>query len=97
MPRIKYSPQFSTSRITYDLRGEVLTATLGTGESDVFDFSGLPDGRAEGIETTLPVQPIVRAGRTTGILELELLKYIGLDASEAERFPNWIEVTDGSY
>jgi hypothetical protein len=97
MPRIKYSPQFSTRRIAYDLAGELLTAKLETGEQDVFDFSGLPNGRAQEIETILPVQPVVRAERIDGELQLELLKFIGLDASQAERFPEWMEATNGAY
>lgn len=95
--KLKYSPQFGVRRIDYELAGEVLAATLDTGETDVFDFLGLPDGRAEGIETTLPVQPIVTAERVAGVLQLELLKYIGLDATEAERFPERMEVSDGRY
>lgn len=97
MPRLKFSPQFGARRITYQLEGEVITATLDTGESDTFDFSGLPDGQAEEVSTPLPVQPIVRAQRIAGELELELLKFIGLDADESERFPQWQEVSDGSY
>lgn len=87
--RVLYSPQFGARRITYGFAGETVTATLDTGESDSFDFSTLPDGRAEGITTTLPVQPIVSAERIAGELHLELLNYISLDASEAERYPVW--------
>jgi hypothetical protein len=97
MIRLLYSPQFGTRRITYQLAGEVLTATLDTGESDVFDFTALPDGRAEGVETSLPVQPIVRAERVNGVLQLALLKYIGLDATREQRFPEWQEVGNGTY
>lgn len=85
----RYSPQFSTRRISYAFDGEIITATLDTGESDVFDFTDLPDGRAEEVQTTLPVNPIVSAERVSGELRLELLNFIGLDASEAERFPAW--------
>lgn len=95
--KVRYSPQFSTRRITYSFDGEIITATLDSGESDSFDFSTLPDGRADGIESTLPVQPIISAERIAGVLQLELLKYIGLDATEAERFPIEMEVGDGNY
>jgi hypothetical protein len=63
----------------------------------VFDFSALPDGRAEEVSTSLPVQPIVSAERVAGVLQLELLKYIGLDADESQRFPQWQKVGDGRY
>jgi hypothetical protein len=95
--RVRYSPQFSIRRIDYEISGEVVTATLDTGEVDVFDFSALPDGRAEEVSTSLPIQPIVSAERVAGVLQLELLKFIGLDASEAERFPDWIDAGDGAY
>jgi hypothetical protein len=94
---LKFSPQFSTKRISYQIAGEVVTATLDTGETDTFDFSALPDGRAEEVSTSLPVQPIVSAERVNGVLHLELLKFIGLDASEAERFPTEMEAVDGAY
>jgi hypothetical protein len=97
MIRLLYSPQFSARRIEYQLEGEVITATLDSGESDTLDFSGLPDGRAETINSTLPVNPIVSAERKAGILQLELLKFIGLDATERERFPTWIDAGDGAY
>lgn len=87
--RVLYSPQFSTRRISYTFNGEVVTATLDSGESDTFDFTNLPDGRAEGITTTLPSNPIVSAERIAGELHLELLSLIGLDASESERYPQW--------
>jgi hypothetical protein len=97
MIRLLYSPQFSARRIEYQLEGEVLTATLDTGETDTFDFSALPDGRAEEVSTSLPIQPIVSAERVAGVLQLELLKFMGLDADHDTRFPTWQEVTDGAY
>jgi hypothetical protein len=57
--------------------------------TDTFDFSALPDGESGEIVTTLPVNPIVRAARVAGVLELELLNFVGPNATESERFPEW--------
>ena len=59
--------------------------------TELFDFTGLPDGVAEVhlFETDLPINPFVSAKRVNGILELELINYIGANASEQERFPKW--------
>lgn len=90
--KILYSPQeHLSSRIIYNFSGETITATLD-GQSDTFDFSGLPDGRAYDIKSTLPVNPIVDAIRENGILSVTLLNYISENASEADRFPQWMEV-----
>jgi len=91
--QIKYSPQRSDSIIKYSFSGEVITAVMEE-VADTFDFSAMPDGQAimQEIETILPVNPILFAKRESGVLWLELLNYIGPDANEAERFPEWQEV-----
>jgi hypothetical protein len=66
--------------------------TIVEEHTDTFDFSSMPDGEAEEVETTLPINPIIKASRVDGVLELELLNLIGEDATEAERFPDWKEV-----
>ena len=91
---IKYSPQLSDRKIEYVFEGEKITATFN-GESDTFDFSQFADGHADNIETTLPFNPIISAERVDGVLYVELLNFIGEDATEDEKFPKWQEVGSG--
>ena len=93
--RILMSPQvmLEDQRFDFVFSGESISATFD-GETDTFDFSGLPDGEVDfsKIETTLPINPILIARRVDGVLSVELLNFISEDASDAERFPEWIEV-----
>lgn len=89
--RVFLSPQVSDMKIEYTFENEVITANYN-GEVDEFDFSGMPDGEMGEIETTLPVNPILSASKINGILSVELLNYIGEDATYEDRFPQWIEV-----
>ena len=91
---IKYSPQLSDREIEYVFEGEKITAIFN-GESDTFDFSQFADGHADNIETTLPFNPIISAERVDGVLYVELLNFIGEDATEDEKFPKWQEVGSG--
>lgn len=85
--RIRYSPQRSDVPLEYAFDGDIITATMG-GKSDVFDFSGLPAGRAAIIDSTLDPCPVLAAERTAaGELIVTLLKHHGPDAAEHERFP----------
>jgi len=96
--RILFRPQRSAEQITYTFRGESVTALIGDAEDaieDTFDFTGLPDGEIDTeqeIETTLPACPIISARRVDGILHLELLNWIGKDAPNESRFPEWMEL-----
>ena len=89
------SPQvmLEDQRFDFVFSGESITATFD-GETDTFDFSGLPDGEVDfsKIETMLPYSPILIARRVDGVLSVELLNFISEDTSDAERFPEWIEV-----
>lgn len=94
MMRILFSPQVPAiegQRIHYTFGYDVITAEID-GQTDVFDFSQMPDGEAVNIETTLPINPILSARRVGGVLEVVLLNWIGPDATEEERFPEWQEV-----
>ena len=89
------SPQvmFEDKRFDFVFSGESITATFD-GETDNFDFSGLPDGEVDfsTVVTTLSYNPIIIARRVDGVLSVELLNFISEDASDDERFPEWIEV-----
>ena len=64
----------------YSASGDVLTVTWANGEqevTDTFDFTGLPDGEldVEGIESSLPVQPVLAAERVDGQLWVRVLHW----------------------
>lgn len=90
---ILFNPQVNDSQtIYYRFMDETITVTI-KGDVDVFDFNGLPIGQADGIETILPVNPIIRAERKDdGQLYVELVKFITEDASEDEKYPTWMVV-----
>jgi len=85
---VRWSPQRSDRSLSYQFSGETITATLD-GQSDTFDFSGLPDGELDvsALETTLDICPVLAARRVNGRLEVTLLKFHGPNALESERFP----------
>jgi hypothetical protein len=106
--KILYSPQRNDNKLVYSFEGEVVTVSyqkpleqIVNGEShiiltetasDIFDFSSIGDGIMEEIETELPANPILKAKRTDGVLSLELLNFVGSEATDEEKFPQWIEV-----
>lgn len=95
--RILLSPQVPINegdKINYEFESDKIIATF-KGVTDTFDFSGMPDGRAENIETTLELNPIISAERKDGVLYVELLNYTGKDATEEERFPDWQVIESG--
>ena len=85
---VHYSPQRGDRSLSYKFSGETITATLD-GESDTFDFSGLPDGELDvsALETTLDICPVLAARRVDGQLEVTLLKFHGPNPSPEEAFP----------
>jgi len=93
--RIYKSPQVGADekRFVFEFSGEMIVVTFD-GVSDIFDFSGFPDGRMDSsmIETALEYNPILKATKVDNILSVELLNFISEDATEAEKFPEWIEV-----
>ena len=90
--RILYIPQTNPGRkINYQFTNETITATF-EGVTDVFDFSLMPDGEANQIETALSINPIINAVKENGSLSIELLNFIPEDATENEKFPVWMEV-----
>ena len=93
--RIYKSPQIRADEklFEFEFSGEVIVATFD-GIEDTFDFTGFPDGEADYsmIETVLEYNPILKATKVDGILSVELLNFISEDATEEEKFPEWIEV-----
>lgn len=81
-------PVNGEDKINYEFGNDIVTATY-KGVTDTFDFSGMPDGRAENINTTLEVNPIISAERKDGVLYVKLVNYIGEGATDEEKFPDW--------
>ena len=89
---IKYSPQVSDKKLIYEFNNDVVTATMN-GVTETFDFSGMPNGVADSIESgAFDFNPVISAKKENNILYLELLNYISEDATYEERFPEWYEV-----
>jgi len=94
MIRVYFSPIGDLKEeVSYSFSVESVTITVD-GISDTFDFTGIPDGELDysSIETSLPMNPILTVERVDGILYIECLNGIGKEATEFDKFPNWIEV-----
>jgi hypothetical protein len=90
--KILFSPQINQAvKLNYKFSGEVVTVTYGS-MIDSFDFSDMPIGILDSVETTLPVNPIIQAERKDDGLYVTLLNYIDDDATQEEKFPSWVEV-----
>lgn len=92
--KVLFSPQVNNQDvIIYTFEGDKITATYNL-EVDVFDFTGLPDGEVSrhDIESTLPIQPVMRAFKEDGILHVELLNFVTHDSPHEVLFPDWKEM-----
>lgn len=92
--KVYKSPQVRKDgkRITYAFSGEKITATFD-GVTDVFDFSKVrSDVKASTIKTTLDINPIEKVQYRNGELIINIINYLGVDATEEERFPTLQEV-----
>ena len=93
--RIYKSPQLGVDEriFKFEFSDDVIVATFDD-IKDIFDFTGLPDGEVDYsmIETILEYNPILKAKKIDGILSVELLNFVSEDATEEEKFPEWIEV-----
>lgn len=91
---ILYSPQFNLfgQKIFYTFEKDKVIAELD-GKVDTFDFNGMPDGKANSIESDiLGFSPVISAERVDNTLHLVLLNFIDSSATNEEKFPEWIEV-----
>lgn len=97
--QVFYSPILNDSGdiLQYIFDGDKITVTYNE-QIDEFDFTGMPDGKAisygkePSLVSSLPIQPVIEAVRQGGVLKVKLVKFIGEDATEEEKFPDWIEV-----
>lgn len=100
MIKVKPIPQIPVNlvdRIEYNFEGEKITATLGD-ISEVYDFTGLPEGRLEfspeEVETSFPAYPLISAEKDSKGLNIELLHYVGADATEESTTYEWMTVEE---
>ena len=100
--KILFSPQVrDNDRIKYTFKDDVIEVEFKE-KADTFDFTDFGEGRLQMfdeqgnnlIETELDENPIVNAERKDGELYVELINFIGADATEKERFPEWIDHTE---
>lgn len=90
--KVLFSPQVREDKIEYNFTENMVVVTY-KGESEEYDFSGMPDGVADSIETEVfDFRPVLSARKENDILHLELINFIGTDATYEERFPEWFEV-----
>ncbi|MGG0718664.1 hypothetical protein ABE096_13865 [Robertmurraya massiliosenegalensis] len=95
--RVLYSPIRSDDKLSYEFVGDEITVTLN-GQSEIFDFADMPNGRLENVETDLPINPIVNAEKIDGELFVTLVYFHGPTATHDELYPQWQEVLeDGTF
>ena len=82
MIKIIESPQYSSWKYTYEIKGDILTLTMNE-ETEVLDLTELEEGRAESIELeVLPVNPIVSIEITGEVIEVTLIRFYDSDEKE---------------
>lgn len=87
--KIKLSPQVNSEKIEYIFKNNIITATLNS-KTDTFDFTNMPDGICENIETELEINPIISVKKEEGVLFVELLNFIDENETRQEvLFPDW--------
>lgn len=90
--RVLFSPQVRENKIEYKFT-ENMVIVMYNDMSEKYDFSGMPDGVADSIESEVfDFNPVLSARKENDILYLELINFIGADATEEEKFPEWFEV-----
>ena len=90
--KVLFSPQVREDKIEYKFTEDMVIVTY-KGESEEYNFSGMPNGVADYIETEVfDFRPVLSAKKENGILHLELINFIGKDATAEERFSEWFEV-----
>lgn len=86
MIKINETPQYSSSKYTYEIKGDILTLNVDE-ETEVIDLTDLPEGQAESIEMeVLPINPVVSIEKTGDVIEVVLIRFY--DSDEKEVFEN---------
>lgn len=82
------TPQGNKVDFSFSGSGDVLNVTVD-GVTDTFDFSQMPDGKAESIESTLNSCPVASAERVNGALTVTMLDW----RPESEHNMQDVEIT----
>ena len=86
MIKIIETPQYSSFKYTYEIKGDVLTLNMNK-ETEVIDLTDLPDGQAESIELeVLPTNPVVSIEKAGEVIEITLIRFY--DSDEKDVFEN---------
>ena len=89
---VQLTPQYNPAHsIKYTFGQDSFVAEMD-GVTDTFDFSKVSELNPRQIKTILPVNPVVHVERVSGVLQLTLINYINEEATETERFPQFMEV-----
>lgn len=73
------TPQRADIKAEYNVNGDVLTVKIGEIE-EIFDFTGLEEGRAEEIiAEELPVNPVVTAEKIGDVINVTVIRFYGED------------------
>lgn len=97
--KVLLTPQRNDEKIAYSYNGETVSATY-KGTTCTFDFSSVLEGDLpiydiNGqllISNTLEINPISSVSRENGELSVTLLNFIGAEATDEEKFPQWVTV-----
>lgn len=80
---IYLSPIVSDKRQTIKFNDEIIQIAVDNTVYE-YDFSNLVDGKM-----TSPTEHVLSAKREDGELSVEIINYIGANATEEEKFPQW--------
>lgn len=96
--KLLFSPVTTSSGedLKYNFSEGRIEVETHTGQSDVFDFSGLPDGRldVDNVETELDSNPLLEAEKIDGVLYVTLKLFVSWNAEKTYSFPDWIDHTE---
>ena len=82
MIKIIESPQYSSFKYTYEIKGDILTLAMNK-ETEVLDLTELEEGQAESIELeVLPINPVVAIEKTGEVVEVTLIRFYDSDEKE---------------
>lgn len=84
---IKEMPQRSDFyTMSYEINNDILEITIN-GTSEVFDFTGLPDGVIDSLEIeSLSINPIIEAKKEDGILTVSMIRFYGSEEKHIYEF-----------
>lgn len=99
--KILFVPQVNeVDTLIYEFVGDKIIVTYNE-VVDEFDFTDMPEGaiaksygRNPNIISVFPIEPVIEARRENNQLFVKLIKFISTDATEDEKFPEWIEINN---